>query len=184
MGKQPKTGYYEQIKINRDKAEKLKAKEHYTKEIFTGGGFLEKPPAGKQNPEEERDNYITYKLLAQAGYQYRLLPVVNEDFVKNPDALNCFTGYYSDAKHPTTVRQISRSLHNGIKSGYEQGSKEIIFRFIREYKQHDIIKGLRAAINTGNYNDLHRIIIITSQGVINVFTIESLLSKFKKQQRR
>jgi hypothetical protein len=121
MGTIPLT---KQEKKNRAIAKKIRASENYKRIEYDGGGYLEHPPDGKQNPDEEQLNRDTYELLAKEGLRYRILPVVNLERVKNPDAINCGTGLFSDAKHPTTRRgkNIGRAIHSAIKSANEQGA--------------------------------------------------------------
>lgn len=173
-----------QEKKNRTIANKIRASENYNRIEYDGGGYLEHPPDGKQNPDEEQLNRDTYGLLAKEGLRYRILPVVNLERVKNPDAINCGTGMFSDAKHPTTRRgkNIGRAIHSAIRSANEQGAQEVVIRLIHEYKQHDIEKGFASAFKFGSHSDIRVVILIYSNNHIKIQSGESLRSRYKSQR--
>jgi len=145
--------------INISLANEIKANEKYSIEVCDNGGLLERPLTLKQNPNEEENNYKTYKALANTGKKYRLLPVVNIKHVKNPDAKNLETGHFSDAKHPTTANGRS-VIERSVSSAYKQDVDEIVIRLSKTYPRKEIQLGIYNTLTDKQYYNIKTLIII------------------------
>jgi hypothetical protein len=166
---------------NTRKANRIKAREKYNKEEYKNGGFVEKPTTLKQNPDEEEDNYITYKMLAENGGKYRILQVVSEPYVKNPDAFNYETRVNSDAKHPDGVGGYM-AIRNSVLAAYNQGAQEVVIRFKAKYKDKDIRRGLRSLFKSSDYMEVITVIFIYPDGNIKIIDIKSLRESYKSEE--
>jgi hypothetical protein len=174
-----------QILVEKDRntreANRIKAREKYNKEECKNGGFVERPTTLKQNPDEESDNYITYKMLAENGERYRIWPVVSKPYVKNPDAFNYKTRVISDAKHPDGEGGYM-AIRNSVLAAYEQGAQEVVIRFKAKYKDKDIRRGLRSLFKGSDYKEVVKVIFIYPDGNIKPINIKSLREGYKSEE--
>ena len=80
-----------------------------------GEGKLEIFINGRQNGQEFKKNLETLNILAEKGYQYRLLPVLNDNN-KNPDAFNLVRKIFTDIK-VTESSNGKNIIQNTLKEG-------------------------------------------------------------------
>jgi hypothetical protein len=144
------------------------------------GGFLEIVP---QNRNERDKNLTTYKMMADNGGNYTLLPESKIEGVKNPDAFNFKTGMFSDAKHPQTING-QRAIQNSISNAADQMVGEVIIRLTRDYPSSTIYNGLKAALQPGLATDLKSIILIRNGEKPIYLNVKKLRARFSRNKNR
>ena len=82
------------------------------------GGWVELDPVFITH--ETDDNLKTAKLLAKNGYQVRLLPILNQENRKNPDALLIKENQFIEFKHNT--KPTRSAIENEIRRGKTQAN--------------------------------------------------------------
>lgn len=117
-------------RLERDKGKKIdleRYKDIPFKELpIKGNGKLEIFTSGKQRKQEFKPNLETLNILASKGYQYKLLPVL-EDGNKNPDAFNLLTKKFADIKNAEGING-KNIIQSAIKEAKTQGVEELIIR--------------------------------------------------------
>ncbi|MBS9774590.1 MAG: hypothetical protein KGV59_05470 [Tenacibaculum sp.] len=163
----------------------IREKIEYKEINFKSKGQLLIPEKFNQNPQEEKKNIKAYTFLAKEyGVKYRLLNIVNEDGVKNPDAINLKTKKYSDAKIPTS-KIGKNAIQNSIKSASDQKIvKEVYIYLEHDYPMLEIWKGLRVALLGNRAKTIKQIIIRLNNGVIKNYNVKKLKKVFNKKIKR
>jgi hypothetical protein len=150
---------------------------------FKSGGLLQIPENFNQSPVEINKNIKAYTLLAKEyGDKYKLLNIVNEHGVKNPDALNIETGKLSDAKIPVTLI-AKNAIQNSVKEAAKQKVSEVYIFLNQDYEMYDIWVGLKAALQNGRAKSIETIIIKLNNGELKRYDAEKLRSVFNKNQK-
>ncbi|MDL2254975.1 DUF935 family protein [Parabacteroides sp. OttesenSCG-928-K15] len=142
------------------------------------GGYLE---IVQQNGNERIKNLRTYKFMADRGEKYTLLKESKIDKVKNPDAFNYTTGYFSDAKHPTSLSGQS-AIQNSIRKASEQKVEEVIIWLDREYSSTELYEGFMAALQNGRAMTLQEIILVRKNSEPMRFNVSDLRKKLFKNK--
>lgn len=177
--------YYKHTeKVQRQNVEQLGRKwqqvTEEAKDIYEGkkGGYLEIVP---QQSKEAEQNLVSYKIMADNGGKYKLMPTKQGQ--KNPDAYNLAKSILSDAKHPEKGSKAKTAIQNRIKEGSKQKAKEIIIRFEEEVPSKDIYEGIRAAFQENrnrNVEDLYLIRAGRKPLYLNVSKLREHFNKAKK----
>ena len=138
------------------------------------GGYLN---IVQQNSNERKENLITYKILADRGGKYALLPP--SDTKKSPDAFNIDKGWYSDAKNSISDNG-KNVVQNAVKVANTQGVSEVVIRFSNQVSSRDLYEGLKAALYNGRAGNIKEIIIIRNNGNLLYLNVKKLRERFKK----
>ena len=164
---------------NRIEAQRRIDEAEYKVEKGKDGGILEVPVFLKQYSYEASKNYNTYKLLSDAGHSYRILPVVELDYVVNPDAINLDSKIFSDAKHPETLSGI-KAIKNSINASLDQqGVKEVVIHFKHKYKEKELSDGLYYMFQNNRTPEIERVIFIYDDGFIKSYDIKTLRKTYE-----
>lgn len=124
-----------------------------------GSGKLEIFTKGKQNGQEESKNTNVLHFLAERGYQYRLLPVI-EDGNKNPDAFNLVTQKFTDIKVTESTNGKS-IIQNTLKEASKQGVSEAIIQFTKELQSNrETFDTLKAVFKQKRAKNIEKILFI------------------------
>ena len=142
------------------------------------GGYLD---IVKQNSNEHKENLITYKILADNGGKYALLPP--SDTKKSPDAFNIEKKWYSDAKNSNSINGKS-IVQNSIKSASKQGVDEVVIRMSKEISSTELYNGLRAALQPGRAYNIKQIIFIRNRRIPLYVDAERLRKHLKNKAGR
>ena len=137
------------------------------------GGYLY---ITKQNSNEYKDNIKTYKILADNGGKYALLPPSNTQ--KSPDAFNIERKWYSDAKN-TNSNNGKNIIQNSVKSASRQGADEVVIRMLNEVASTELFDGLKAALQPGRAVNIKQIILIRNKREPLCIDAERLREHFK-----
>ena len=165
-------------------ADSEKQRMKYKGKDYKSGGRIETPVGHSQNSQEEKKNLEVYSFLAKNfGEKYRLLPVVNLDGVKNPDALNLTKNIFSDAKITETVN-IKNAIQQSIKNASKQGAEEVVVRLSREVTFREMKEGLKAALQPGRAESVKDIIIVDGKGNVRRYDADKMKKFFKKNRRK
>lgn len=135
--------------------------------IYKGkkGGRVERFTSGKQNKVERVKNENALKILADKGYQYRLLPVI-EDGQKNPDAFNIITKKYTDLK-VTESKNGKSVVQNALKEANGQGVNEVVIQFTQELQSNaDVYSILKTIFKNKRAKNIETITFITYKNKI------------------
>lgn len=148
-------------------------------EVYKGekGGYLE---IVRQNSIEREKNRTTYKIMADQGGHYTLLSEQKIQGVKNPDAFNYQTGYFSDAKHPV-AKSGKAAIQSSIKAASKQGVEEVVIRCETEYTTTDIYEGLKAALQGNRAAVIKEIILIRKNSNPLYLNVKQLRERFVKK---
>ena len=111
----------------------------------------------QQNNNEHEENVVTYKILADRGRKYALLPP--SDTQKSPDAFNIEKLRYSDAKNTSSSNGKS-AIQSSIKSANKRNANEVVIRFSNDVSSRDLYDGLKAALHNGRAKNIEEIILI------------------------
>lgn len=141
------------------------------------GGSLE---IVKQNKNEYKNNLETYKLLADQGGKYSLLPESEIQGMKNPDAFNHKTGMYSDAKQPSSMSGIS-AIQNSIKSAAKQNVEEVVIRLVKDYPSKELYAGLKAALQGDRAQVIKTIVLIRKDRQPLTLNVDKLRERFTEK---
>ena len=71
---------------------------------------------------------MTARILARDGARVRLLPIIDNDKKKNPDAINLKTGILIDFKNAQGTNG-KNAVQSAIKEASKQGVEEVVIRF-------------------------------------------------------
>lgn len=182
----PETAYYKHTEKSKRKevAETgirlLRVSGNEKKEVYKGkkGGFLE---IVTQNKNEREKNLTTYKYLADRGSKYTLLQESEQKGVKNPDAFNHETGYFSDAKHPVSGKG-KNVIQTSIKAASGQKVEELIIRLDKDYPAAELYEGLKASLQKGRASELKEIILIRKGRNPLHLDVEKVRARFTKNK--
>lgn len=83
------------------------------KKVILGKGTLHLFINGKQTKEEFPKNKRALSILANKGKKYKMLPIIDEDEKRNPDAFNYEKLVFSDIKVANTDNG-KNALQNGL----------------------------------------------------------------------
>ena len=138
------------------------------------GGYLD---IVQQNRNEYEENIVTYKILADKGGKYALLPP--SDTEKSPDAFNIERLRYSDAKN-TSSNNGKSAIQNSIKSANKQNAGEVVIRFLNDVSSRDLYDGLKAALHNGRAKNIEEIILIRNSNNPLYLDVKKLRERLKK----
>lgn len=147
---------------------------------FKSRGVLQIPKGLKQNVVEEKKNLKAYTELAKLhGGHYKLLSVRNVQGMKNPDALNLKTGYYSDMKWPESMSG-KNAIQTSIKSASKQKVEEAYIYLERDYPAIEIYRGLITSLRPDRAHSLRTIIIRLHDGTLKRYDVAQFRQWVKK----
>jgi Contact-dependent growth inhibition CdiA C-terminal domain len=127
-------------------------------ESLTGGCVFLHPSHFK---DEIMDNLIYARTLADKGYTVYLLPYINEQGIKNPDAL--INGKIVDFKCPKYSTKLNTAIQNAIKTASKQGVDIVtVFLDNPNLTNRDIKRALIASFQKGWNTSIEEIWLIFS----------------------
>ena len=162
-----------------------KLNEQYIMERFENGGVLEVPKRQQQDHEFEK-NLVSYRaFIEKNGGHYKLLPTIQGEKLKNPDAWDMERFMYSYAKHPITP-DPQRAIRNSFRSGIEQNDygffvPEIIIRLDSEFQYPELMKGIRRAIQEDEKEVIKHLTIIFENGKVRKYKLDRLRKRYAKK---
>lgn len=142
------------------------------------GGFLDVPTPFLQFKGEKTKNLTAYKILADRGYQYKMLNIVQDSMMKNPDAYNIISKELSDVKVPITSNIVS-ALQNNIASANKQKVAEVVFHLQKRYTVNDLEHGLYNSFIHNRNKNISTVIFIYPDKEIKVYKVTELREAYK-----
>lgn len=144
------------------------------------GGILEKYTTGSQNKNEEKLNFETFKKLANKGYKYRMLPVLN-DGRNNPDGYNLISNVFSDIKNAVSNNGMN-VLQNALKEANKQSVSELIVSLTNKLTNNvDIYKAIISTIKQKRALNIQKILILFSNGDLKEYDLQKIRERFIKK---
>lgn len=152
------------------------------KTLYEGknGGKVEVFTSGKQNKWEEKKNLNALKILADKGFTYRLLPVI-EDGQKNPDAFNLATKMYADIK-VTESTNGKNIVQSAMKEASKQNVGELILHIAKEpdsYRQ--MYYAFRYGVEQNRNKSVEKVILILANKEVRRYNVKRIKDYIKRQ---
>lgn len=142
-------------------------------------GILEIFTKGKQNKVEFAKNRQALTVLANEGYKYRMLPLV-EDGQTNPDAYNKVLKHFVDVKVVTTTNG-KNALQNGLKEASKQKASELVLHLtVKPQSYRDMYHILTESVRKQRNKSVQYITVIFPDGGIKQYDIEAIKTKIDK----
>lgn len=116
-----------------------------------------------KNPDEQNDNELIARKLADAGEEVRLLPYHSEDGRKSPDAQ--VGGLVVDFK---TTGPTRASIQNAVRRGRDQGVNVTLLYFRQEYDRNTLRRALLAGRGWGYYQDMEVWVVMEGGRTIKI----------------
>lgn len=143
-----------------------------------GSGKLEIFTIGKQRKQEFKPNLETLNILASKGYQYKLLPVL-EDGNKNPDAFNLLTKKFADIKNAEGING-KNIIQSAIKEAKAQGVEELIIRLKNKPDSYrNMLGNILFSIKEKRMGLIEEIKVIFPNNEVKSYSIERLKKMVK-----
>lgn len=146
---------------------------------INNNGVFEKYTSGRQNPVEENKNEKAFRILANNGAKYRMLPVIN-DGNKNPDGINLETNKFVDIKISESING-KNIIQNAFKDANKQGVEELIIQLTKKPESYkEMYKALKFTIEAERAKTIKNLSVIFPNNTIKNYELQKLKDKIRK----
>lgn len=166
--------------INKPNSDRYSGVKYRKEKGIKNKGVLEIFTSGKQNKNEFKKNLKAFKIAANSGKKYRMLPIINDNN-NNPDGWNLKSKHFVDVKvsEGTNGKNI---IQSAMKEANRQKAKELLLHLTKKPKSYkDMYAALRHTINEGRNKNVETITVIFPDESIKEYSIDSIRKKIRKR---